>query len=184
MNQQLTHKPRHPLQELRRTLASRPRASRPWLHPVASLGGWQARDDAGRRHDVLFDPRDTTRDRSGLTLVEMLVSMAITLIMMAAVVTIFDLMGTSVNDSRATLEMSSRLRNARNRLQRDLASVTCPLLPWARPESGCGYFEYTEGPFNDLRRPRSILTRAPPWCRRTPPARTHHPMAWATTTIS
>lgn len=83
--------------------------------------------------------------------------MAIILIMMASVATIFEVMGTSVNDSRATIEMSSRLRNSRNRLQQDLASTSCPLLPWNRPAAGDGYFEYTEGPLNDLTSTAIIL---------------------------
>src|SRR4051812_7842006 len=55
--------------------------------------------------------------RRGLTLVEMLVAMAVTLIMMGAVVTIFGFMGNSIADSRASMEISERLRNVRNRLQ-------------------------------------------------------------------
>lgn len=89
-------------------------------------------------------------ERRGITLVEMLVSMAITLVMMAAVVTLFDRLGQGVNDSRATIEMTSRLRGVRNRLQNDLASLTCPTIPWTRPEAGVGYFEYIEGFHNDL----------------------------------
>ena len=88
--------------------------------------------------------------RRALTLVEMLVAMAITLVMMAAVVNVFETIGTSVNNSRATIEMSGRLRGVRNRLQTDLASTTCPLLPWTDPASGLGYFEYIEGVHNDF----------------------------------
>jgi hypothetical protein len=69
--------------------------------------------------------------------------------MMAAVVTMFETIGRSVNDSRATIEMTGRLRNARSRLQMDLAGTTCPLRPWTRPESGAGYFEFVEGPYRD-----------------------------------
>ncbi len=85
----------------------------------------------------------------GVTLVEMLVAMAVTLLLMATVVSVFDLLGTSVAHSRATLEMSDRLRHARNVVQTDLASITCPVRPWIRPEEGVGYFEYVEGDTRD-----------------------------------
>lgn len=84
--------------------------------------------------------------RAALTLIEMLVAMAITLIMMGAVVTIFGTVGNSVSGSRATMEISERLRNARNVLQRDLGNITVTMLPPRRPESDEGYFEYVEGP--------------------------------------
>lgn len=86
----------------------------------------------------------------GITLVEMLVAMAITLLMMATVATVFSQIGTAVNDTRSTLEMSARLRNARTRLHRDLAGHTCPGLPWRRPEAGEGYIEYLERPHRDM----------------------------------
>lgn len=87
--------------------------------------------------------------RSGLTIVEMLVAMAITLLIMAAVVTVFANVSSSVTRRRATIEMSSALRNVRETLARDLAGATCPAVPWQRPESNVGYIEIIEGPQND-----------------------------------
>ncbi|MEX0939088.1 MAG: prepilin-type N-terminal cleavage/methylation domain-containing protein [Pirellulales bacterium] len=105
--------------------------------------------------------------RCGLTLIEMLVAMSITLLMMASVVTIFDQFGRGVNDSRATLEMTSRLRDVRNRLQSDLAGLTCPAVPWQRPESGVGYLEIFEGSNTDydptiLNKPSEVGTPLDP----------------------
>lgn len=85
----------------------------------------------------------------GLTLVEMLVAISITLVMMAALVTVFANISGSVTRRRATIEMSSSLRNVRDTLARDLAGATCPTVPWQRPESNVGYFELIEGPQND-----------------------------------
>lgn len=93
--------------------------------------------------------RNDHRSRQGLTLVEMLVAMAITLLIMAAVVTVFANITSSVTRRRATIEMSSALRNVRETLARDLAGATCPALPWQRPESNVGYLEIIEGPQND-----------------------------------
>src|SRR3972149_2376877 len=53
----------------------------------------------------------------GFTLVEMLVAMAITLVMMAAVVTLFANVSNSVRNRRATIEMSNQLRHVRHVLQ-------------------------------------------------------------------
>lgn len=83
---------------------------------------------------------------TAFTLVEMLVAMAITLVMMAAVVTLFANVSSSIRDSRANLEMGAQIRGVRNVLQQDLAGATCPGLTWQRPESNHGYIELIEGP--------------------------------------
>jgi prepilin-type N-terminal cleavage/methylation domain-containing protein len=88
--------------------------------------------------------------RRGFTLIEMLVAMAITLIMMGAVVTLFGTVGNSISDSRATMESSERLRNARNILQNDLANFTVTVQPPRGPEGGEGYLEIVEGSDNDM----------------------------------
>ncbi len=88
-------------------------------------------------------PRAAAR---GFTLIEMLVATTLTLIMMAALVTIFGMVGDSVSNSRATLEMSERLRAAEATLQRDLSGITVTMHPPRRPEANEGYFEYIEGP--------------------------------------
>lgn len=104
------------------------------------------------------------KSRAALTLVEMLVAMAVTLVMMGAVVTLFGNIGNSVTGSRAVMEISERLRNARNVLQNDLKNVTVTMLPPRRPESDEGYFDYTEGPQSD-RDPTSpeTVTGTPAW---------------------
>jgi type II secretory pathway pseudopilin PulG len=86
---------------------------------------------------------------SAFTLVEMLVAMAITLVMMGAVVTLFANVSNSVRDRRATMEMSGQLRHARNMLQKDLQGATCPGLTWRRPEENEGYIEIIEGPYRE-----------------------------------
>ena len=79
----------------------------------------------------------------------MLVAMAITLVMMGAVVTLFANVSNSVRDRRATIEMSGQLRHARNMLQQDLQGATCPGLTWRRPEENQGYIEIIEGPYRE-----------------------------------
>lgn len=83
------------------------------------------------------------------TLVEMLVAMAITLVMMAAVVTLFANVSNSVRNRRATMEMSGQIRGVRNVLQQDLQGATCPGLTWQKSESNHGYIELIEGAYRE-----------------------------------
>jgi prepilin-type N-terminal cleavage/methylation domain-containing protein len=104
-----------------------------------------------RRSRVLtaLVPKLSQNERGAFTLVEMLVAMAITLVMMAAVVTLFANISGSVRNRRATAEMSGQLRHVRNVLQQDLQGATCPGQTWQRPESNHGYIELIEGQYRD-----------------------------------
>ena len=102
----------------------------------------------GRR--VVSSRGATIRSQSGFTLVEILVAMALTLLIMGTIVTVFNDIGTSIADSRAGIEMSDQVQGVRDRLQRDLGGVTAATKPWQRLESGSGYFEVIEGPRSDL----------------------------------
>jgi hypothetical protein len=90
------------------------------------------------------------RRRSGLTLVEMLVAMALTLVMMAAVAQIFGTMGRGVNGSRSVAELNDRMRATAYRLRQDLQGITVDPRPPVRPELNSGYLEIIEGPDTDL----------------------------------
>ena len=84
------------------------------------------------------------RLRRGYTLVEVLIATTLALMLMAAVARMFGQLGTSVNNSRATLEMSEKLRAAAERLRMDLGGLTVTTLPPRRVENNDGYFEYIE----------------------------------------
>ncbi|MEM8733725.1 MAG: prepilin-type N-terminal cleavage/methylation domain-containing protein, partial [Planctomycetota bacterium] len=62
--------------------------------------------------------------RAGFTLVEVLVATAVTLLMMVSLARVFKIIGDSMQEGRATLELNNRLRNVALRIQRDLGSVT------------------------------------------------------------
>ncbi|MEX0677319.1 MAG: type II secretion system protein [Pirellulales bacterium] len=100
---------------------------------------------------IVRDPRQPSRraQARGFTLVEILVALAITLIMMGAVVTLFGVISQSVAESRSAIEMSDRLRAARNQLQLDLGGATATMQPPLRPENDEGYLEIIEGPVRD-----------------------------------
>lgn len=85
-----------------------------------------------------------------ITLVEMLISMAVTLVMMAAVVNLFANIGAGVRNRRASMELGSQLRMARARLFKDLAGATSaarPKLP--SDDHDDGYLEIIEGVYSD-----------------------------------
>ena len=98
------------------------------------------------------------QDRRALTLIEMLIGMAITLVMMAAVVNLFANISEGVRNRRATMEVSANLRTARAQLYNDLAGATCLQYPknthgvMPKPDSNNmpdGYFEIVEGERSD-----------------------------------
>jgi prepilin-type N-terminal cleavage/methylation domain-containing protein len=89
-------------------------------------------------------------NRRGMTLVEMLVATAASLVLMAAVAQLFSVFGSAMSDSRATVELDGRLRTVANRLRSDLRGATARPLPPLDPQAGEGYFEIIEGPWNDL----------------------------------
>ncbi|MBI1247642.1 hypothetical protein GC197_07305 [bacterium] len=90
------------------------------------------------------------RPARGLTLVEMLMATALSLIMFAAVAQIFQFMGNSMRRARATIELSGNLRSVRNHLQGDLNNLSVDVLPWVKPGTNQGYFEIIEGPDRDV----------------------------------
>jgi type II secretory pathway pseudopilin PulG len=106
--------------------------------------GWALPTIGGRQAQLVGGAHPTA-----FTLVEMLVAMAITLVMMGAVVTLFANISNSVRNRRATIEMSSQLRHVRNVLQQDLQGATCPGVTWQRPESNHGYIEIIEGQYRE-----------------------------------
>jgi hypothetical protein len=91
----------------------------------------------------------TLRVRRALTLVEMMVAVAVTLILLFAILKLAALIGSSSETGRSILELSGEIRAACNRLQADLDKLTCKGLAWIDPSAGPGYFEYREGPLTD-----------------------------------
>ena len=99
--------------------------------------------------------RQQERVRSAFTLVEMLVATAATLILLGIVMTMFEILGEAVNESRTVGELEAQLRTVSTLLQQDLlgtsvkadsSGLTCP----ADSSTGNGYFEVIEGPNTDL----------------------------------
>ncbi|MFZ4079422.1 MAG: PilW family protein, partial [Microbacteriaceae bacterium] len=92
---------------------------------------------------------DHRMTRRGMTLVEMMVAVTATLILMGAVAQVFSVFGSAVSNSRAMLELDSRLRVVANRLRTDLKGITACTLPPRSPDTAEGYFEIIEGPWKE-----------------------------------
>ncbi len=98
--------------------------------------------------------------RFAYTLIEVLVAMTISLILMLGVATLFQNVGTALNDAQSTLLMSGELSHAQLTMQRDLAGVNTQLVsqpnrmvnPTYASDEG-GYFSITEG----MNAPPSII---------------------------
>tara|TARA_R110002049_G_scaffold2750_6_gene22050 strand:- start:2569 stop:4599 length:2031 start_codon:yes stop_codon:yes gene_type:complete len=93
--------------------------------------------------------RETIEMKRGFTLVEMLVAMAVTLLMMAALARSFGFVGAKIRDSRADVELSNRLRDVTARLTDELNQCTVGLEPTVVDNEPLGYFMYYEGPVTD-----------------------------------
>ncbi len=87
--------------------------------------------------------------RSGFTILEMLIAMAVTLLMMAALGRAFKLIGDTLKSSRANVELSSRLRTISFRLNDELGRCTTKLAPPRSSGNGEGYLVYLDGPMTD-----------------------------------
>ena len=91
-------------------------------------------------------------ERRGLSLIEVMTAITITLLMLAALIRFFREVGEQVTQGRASLEDSARIRVAVTTLQRDLKGVTVSVRPWSTQSSGQGYFEIGDGIEHDFSR--------------------------------
>ncbi|MCY2936505.1 MAG: prepilin-type N-terminal cleavage/methylation domain-containing protein [Planctomycetota bacterium] len=87
--------------------------------------------------------------RRGLTLVEMLVVVALTVLLMTIIAQIFQATTGAIQIARAYQEIEQDLRAVEGTIKRDLAGVTAKFTPPLNPKDGLGYFEYGENEFAD-----------------------------------
>src|SRR5271157_1894978 len=97
------------------------------------------------RHSPLFG---ATR-RRGVTLVEMLVTLAVLLLMMTVIVQIFQAATGALNSAQVYQELDNQLRLLDLTIRSDLGGVTCKLTPPNNPKNNPGYLEYGENEFAD-----------------------------------
>ena len=87
--------------------------------------------------------------RAGLTLIEIMIALTITMIVLFAMAQAFQYASNEIADGRSILEMSSRLRNAQQLMRLDLASRTVQDVRTYTDRTPPGYFEYQEGGMSD-----------------------------------
>jgi type II secretory pathway pseudopilin PulG len=85
-----------------------------------------------------------------VTLVEMLVTLAILLLMMTAIVKIFQAATGSLSSAQAYQELDNQLRQLDATIRSDLNGVTARLTPPLNPNNNLGYLEYGENEFADV----------------------------------
>src|SRR5215467_12937017 len=88
--------------------------------------------------------------RRGVTLVEMLVTVAVLVIMMTILVQIFQAATGSVSAAQAYQQLDDQLRRIDGIIRADLEGVTARFTPPLDPALNLGYFEYGENEFADL----------------------------------
>lgn len=92
--------------------------------------------------------RNKSRVRA-FTLIEMLIAMAVTLLLMAALGKGFAYVGENIRDSRTQVSLANELRDITNRLQTELSTSTAGLKAASIAYEPSGYLTYYEGPVTD-----------------------------------
>ena len=88
--------------------------------------------------------------RLGLTLVEIMIALTMTLIVLYAMITAFQYASTEIASGRASIELSNQMRAAVEILRSDLRGLTVSPEPHSDGVVPNGYFEYVEGPRRDF----------------------------------
>jgi type II secretory pathway pseudopilin PulG len=83
--------------------------------------------------------------RRGISIVELLIAMTISLVVLYALMWQFNVRAGQVAEARASVELLSQLRGTTRALHQDLRRVTAQARPWATTSSADGYIELIEG---------------------------------------
>lgn len=90
-----------------------------------------------------------SRTRRGVTLVEMLVTVAVLVILMTILVQIFQAATGAVSAAQAYQRLDDQLRRLDGIMRADLEGATARFTPPLDPQQNLGYFEYGENEFAD-----------------------------------
>ncbi len=88
-------------------------------------------------------------NRRGFTLLEVLIATAVTLLMMISLAQIFKVIGDSMKQGRAALELNNRLRSVTYRIRLDIENMTVNPQPPIANTRGTGYLKIYDGPLTD-----------------------------------
>lgn len=87
--------------------------------------------------------------RSGLTLVEILIALSMTLIVLGTMTAAFRVASEEMREGRALIELANRARIVEDHLRTDLGGVTVEVRVYDGEVEPHGYFEYVEGAIRD-----------------------------------
>jgi hypothetical protein len=93
--------------------------------------------------------------RSGLSLIEIMIALTMTLIVLGAMMTAFQSVSGRMQQGRAMIELANRVRNVESTLRADLTSMTVEPRPYTTTVPP-GYFQIVEGPRRDLTMAASV----------------------------
>jgi prepilin-type N-terminal cleavage/methylation domain-containing protein len=93
--------------------------------------------------------RRSSAGQRGVTLIEMLVTVAVLVIIMTIMVQIFSAATGAVTAAQAIQGLDDRLKLLDSTIRSDLGGVTARFTPPLNPAAGLGYFEYGENEFAD-----------------------------------
>lgn len=99
---------------------------------------------------ILRRCRNLFRRRDGLSLIEVLVALSMTLVILVAMMRAFKFASEQMSKGRASLEMTNRIRTVQNLLKSDLKNLTVEVKPYAASsDEPKGYFELIDGVASD-----------------------------------
>ena len=90
-----------------------------------------------------------TFSRRGLTLIEIMIALTMTLIVLGAMMQAFQYASGQMQMGRATMEMANRLRSAEELLRSDLSNLTVEPRPYTETTNPNGYLEIVDGAMRD-----------------------------------
>jgi len=90
-----------------------------------------------------------THRRSGLTLVEILIALSMTLIVLGVMTSAFRFASEEMQNGRALIELANRARIVEDQLRTDLGNLTVETRVYDGTDKPNGYFEYIEGVIRD-----------------------------------
>lgn len=106
--------------------------------------------------------RPSLATRRGLSLIEIMIALTMTLIVLGAMMTAFQFASQQMQLGRAVMEMANRLRAAEEVLRNDVSNLTVEPRPYTESTIPNGYNEIVEGPLRDLRYPLTAIDSVAP----------------------
>jgi hypothetical protein len=105
-----------------------------------------------------YHRRAAAANRQGLSIVELMIAIAISLVVLVVMMQAFRRASTEIKKGRAMIEMASEMRGVGETFRRDLAHLTVSPRVWSLNSEPNGYLEIIEGPQDDATYPAAPVT--------------------------